>query len=342
MSTKNFTIANFYLRKHYENGIRLGVDAALMRNAAGVSPELLAQPLARLAPEQLARLFHVIWEKSDDEFLGMTHRAVRYGSFAWLAERLVRCDTLGEMYDTMLSFYNLITEGVRFELRHEGKQARFMLHHEPELNGRINLLIDFLLLIWHRFPGWLVGRTIPLHHVELAFPKPWHSAEYRFVFPAPCRFNQGHSALVFDSRWLATSLVQTPGNLAEHLKQIPLQWFQKPHYPRLLSYRVTQLLADSRRDACNEMNTIATRLNMSVRTLRRKLADEGVSFQQLKDALRRDQAINLLGKKEIPIATVGQQIGFTEPSAFSRAFRLWTGMSPTDYRQGLNPTLGVK
>ena len=72
MRSKNFTIANFYLRKHYENGVRIGVDSSLMREAAGASPELLAQPLARLAPVQLARLFHVIWEQADDEFLGMS------------------------------------------------------------------------------------------------------------------------------------------------------------------------------------------------------------------------------------------------------------------------------
>ena len=83
------------------------------------------------------------------------------------------------------------------------------------------------------------------------------------------------------------------------------------------------------------MDTVAGKLNMTTRTLRRKLADEGVSFQQLKDGLRRDQAINLLGVNGLTIATVGQRIGFAEPAAFSRAFRQWTGMSPLGYRRGL-------
>ncbi|OED42544.1 hypothetical protein AB833_05905 [Chromatiales bacterium (ex Bugula neritina AB1)] len=335
MSTKNFTIANFYLRKHYENGVRIGVDSSLMREADGASPELLAQPLARLAPVQLARLFHVIWEQADDEFLGMTLRPVRYGSFAWLAEQLVRCTTLGEVYETMLRFYNLVAEGIRFELKRECEQVKFILHHAAELDGRVNLLIDFLLLIWHRFPGWLIGRTIPLDHVELAFAEPWHSAEYRFVFPAPCRFEQGYSALVFDAHWLDAPLVQTRENLTEYLQRIPLQWFQKQHYPRLLSNRVTQLLAEAGWVVESDMETVAGKLNMTTRTLRRKLADEGVSFQQLKDGLRRDQAITLLGDNGLTIAAVGQQIGFAEPAAFSRAFRQWTGMSPLGYRRGL-------
>ncbi len=86
---------NFYLRKHEENGARIGVDRKLMLAAAGVSADLLKQPLARLAPEKLARLFQVIWAHSDDDFLGMALRPIRYGSFAWLAEQLVKHEQTG-------------------------------------------------------------------------------------------------------------------------------------------------------------------------------------------------------------------------------------------------------
>ena len=74
---------------------------------------------------------------------------------------------------------------------------------------------------------------------------------------------------------------------------------------------------------------------MTTRTLQRKLADEDVSFQQLKDGLHRDQSINLLRDSGLTVAAVGQRIGFAEPAAFSRAFRQWTGMSPLGYRRGL-------
>ena len=90
-------------------------------------------------------------EAADDEFLGMILRPVRYGSFAWLAEQLVRCGTLGEVYEAMLRFYNLVAKGIHFEIRREGEQVKFMLHNAPELGGRINLLIDFLLLATSRF-----------------------------------------------------------------------------------------------------------------------------------------------------------------------------------------------
>ncbi len=331
MSIENFTIANFYFRKHYENGIRIGVDAAAMLKATGVSEEILAQPLARLAPEKLARLFHVIWENSDDEFLGMALKPIRNGSFIWLAEQLVLHETLRDVYLHATRFYNLTAQGVRFELRNEGTQAKLILHHEPELSGRINLLIDFLLLIWHRFPGWLIGRKIPLRHVEMAFPKPWHNAEYRFVFPAPCYFDQPHSALVFDAQWLDSPITQNPSTLHEYLKTIPLQWFQKQSYPRQLHNQVTQLITEKEYN----MDEMAKRLNMTTRTLRRKLSEEGVSFQQLKDGLRRDQAITLLADSQMTIGEIGQVIGYTEPAAFSRAFRQWTGLSPLRYRQGL-------
>jgi hypothetical protein len=176
---------------------------------------------------------------------------------------------------------------------------------DPQLNQRVNLLIDFLFLIWHRFPGWLIGRTISLHQVELAFAEPRHSDEYRFVFPAPCRFAQGRSALLFDTQLLELPIVQSRTSLKEYLQQIPLQWFQKQHYPQLLSYQVTQLLAERGWVGTSDMDSVACSLHMTSRTLRRKLSDEAESFQHLKDSLRRDQAINLLNETRLAFGEVG-------------------------------------
>jgi AraC-like DNA-binding protein len=72
---------------------------------------------------------------------------------------------------------------------------------------------------------------------------------------------------------------------------------------------------------------------MTSRTLRRKLTDEGTHFQDIKDGLRRDTAIHLLSQPSLPVSGIARELGFSEPSAFTRAFRHWTGVSPSSYRK---------
>ena len=77
---------------------------------------------------------------------------------------------------------------------------------------------------------------------------------------------------------------------------------------------------------------MARQLNTSPQTLRRRLHEQGTSFQELKDQLRRDLAIYHLGRRELPIQEIAEQLGFSEPSAFHRAFKKWTGLTPGAYR----------
>jgi AraC-like DNA-binding protein len=75
-------------------------------------------------------------------------------------------------------------------------------------------------------------------------------------------------------------------------------------------------------------------MHLSPQTLRRRLKEENTSYQEIKDHLRRDQAIYYLSRNDYPINEIAHLIGFTEPSTFHRAFKKWTGLTPGAYRQG--------
>ena len=78
---------------------------------------------------------------------------------------------------------------------------------------------------------------------------------------------------------------------------------------------------------------LAQQLDMSEQTLRRKLSAEGISYQQIKDNLRQDMANMLLRNGAINIATISKQLNFSEPRAFTRAYKQWSGITPKEYRQ---------
>ena len=205
--------------------------------------------------------------------------------------------------------------------------------HQQELDPD-HTFADFFLLLWHRFPGWLIGRFTPLRAVHLTIPKPPHAREYALIFPGPVLYEQKELALVFDAELLQEPIVQTQETLGVHLDNAPHVWVSKPnifpHYTR----RVKNYLDNCSDFGAADMESAAAQLHVTSRTLRRKLTQEKTSFQALKDKARQDLAIKYLNQPELTLAQISQQLGFSDPAAFSRAFKQWMGVAPSHYRRG--------
>jgi AraC-like DNA-binding protein len=84
-----------------------------------------------------------------------------------------------------------------------------------------------------------------------------------------------------------------------------------------------------------ELEKVALELGIHTQTLRRRLDSEGTSFSEIKAFMRRDYALHLLGKQGLSIEEIAYRTGFSESSAFIRAFKTWTGVTPYTYRKGL-------
>lgn len=126
-------------------------------------------------------------------------------------------------------------------------------------------------------------------------------------------------------------LLQDERTLKQFLQHSPADLLARPDGGDSLTSQIRRLLGrDCRR--WPDLDQVARQLHMSSQTLRRHLREEGGSFQQLKDHLRRDLAIYHLGRDELSIQNIAEQLGFSEPSAFHRAFKKWTSLTPGAYR----------
>ncbi len=329
------TIANYFARTHFANGISLGSQEQQILKGTGLTSAQLAHPKARILATQLDRLVRNCWHFSGDELLGFTEQKLKIGMFGLLAEHLITCKTLEEVLDYIVKFYRLT--GEQLSVKMHKTSSLLVLSLAPNFNEKRpkpvtkTLLIELLLLICHRFCSWLLGQVIPLTKVCLEYSRPEHHQEYRLMFPAQCEFNSPYNALVFDTKYLGLPVTQNTKELASYLQQIPLQWFKKQSYYGFWTAQVTGLLEKHKANEI-DIEKVANTLNMTSRTLRRKLTKEGSSFQQLKDNARRDQAINLFEQHNLTIAEIGLRVGFNEAATFSRAFKQWTGVPPSSYR----------
>jgi AraC-like DNA-binding protein len=189
------------------------------------------------------------------------------------------------------------------------------------------------LAIWLRFCGWLIGQHIDVTEAACAGPRPGFIAGVRHFFPCPVRFEQAVNSVTFSARHLGAPVIRNEEQLASFLPLAPYHMVIEPLASTLsITHRIREVLGEDLRLEMPSFRELTELLNMSARTLRRRLEKEGTSYQRIKDNARRDVAISLLSKEGLTVSEVAEQTGFSDPSAFHRSFKKWTGHSPGSYR----------
>ena len=193
------------------------------------------------------------------------------------------------------------------------------------------------LSVWHRFFGWLCGRPIELQRVDFTGEPPDNPEKYEALFRCPIYFNQSMDLLYFDSECLVWPIVHTQYSLEEFLRTAPYQLLLMDNDPdsNNLSAQVKAMIGHDFSEGFPGFEVISSALNMSAPTLRRRLKREGTTFQQLKDHARCEAAKLCLNRRDLSINEVALQLGFTDPSAFHRSFKKWTGQTPGQFRAEL-------
>lgn len=324
------TIASHFARAALEGARRRAYDYSGLLQQLGINPELLGEPRARIAPAQFTQLIQALWQALDDEYLGFGQAPSKLGSFAMMCHAVIHCCNLEKALNRGLLFYSLFPGAPRLTLTHEGEMVRLSLD-DSQLWDPDHFLTESLLMIWHRFSSWLIGHRIRLEQATFSYPLPVHGAEYDLLFSCPIEFSTAQSSLLFHSRYLDMPLLQDERTLKLFLERSPANLLSRPDDGDSLTSQLRRLLS---RDSSRwpDLETVAAHLHISPQTLRRHLREEGSSFQELKDQLRRDIAIYHLGRADLSLQQIAEQLGFSEPSAFHRAFKKWTGLTPGAYR----------
>ncbi|NMF89915.1 AraC family transcriptional regulator [Aromatoleum petrolei] len=298
---------------------------------AGIAPVLLEAETARVTTEQFATLYRQLARQLDDELPGMFSRPVRSGSLKFLCLSLMDSATLQTALFRFTRFFHLVLDDFGIELSRQGELIRMALIPQAPQAAANTFGQEIMLKLIHGVASWLTGHRMTLARVDCSYPRPSHASEYGFLYPGPVSFEQPVSALYFEASQLATPIRQDRRSLAQFLARAPGDWMFVAFEKHPTSQKVREHLRPRLSHPITAAQT-ASALHLSLRTLTRRLAAEGTTFQAIKDELRRDAAIQLLTKTDTPIAVIGQEIGFEDPNTFHRAFRKWTGSTPGAYR----------
>lgn len=321
-----------YFNQALDCAVRKGFDVDEILSTLGFTVTPNQQ---RVDGEQMTRLVQYVWANLNDEFLGCTKQPCKRGMFPFMAHHVFHYKSLEKMLEQGVSFYNLVTDNMQMKLVREGDVAEleFVFTH-PERDPN-HFFLEFWLIIWHRFSSWLIDVKIPLTQVCFTHAKPSHYQQAKLLFSCRHSFNRPVVKLCFNAKYLDLPCVRTRKELTQFLRDSPADLITIPGSEQSFKAKIRAILIHDDNDIlyCPSFSTIALSLKMSAQTLRRRLKVEGTSYPMIKDEIRRDLAIDYLLMSNRNITDISNALGFSEPRSFTRAFKQWTGVSPSKYLQ---------
>ncbi|WP_321939037.1 AraC family transcriptional regulator ligand-binding domain-containing protein [Paraburkholderia sp. J8-2] len=309
-----------------------GVAAQALASAA-IPPSLLNQPDARMTRQQYVALYRTVAATLDDEMLGLWSRPIRGGTLKYLMLSLLDAPTVLVAFNRFVRFWNLLLDDYRLQISTKKDLVRLALAERTSGTQVTPLGHELMMKLVHGIASWLLGREINLHRVEFSFAKPRHVEDYAFLFPGPAHFDSEATSIYFLYQDCAEPFKREKHELWEFLKRAPGDWtFTALHYGSIVA-KTREYLEQNIAQPVT-IQDLAQALHTSVRTLNRRYAEEGTHFQLVKDGLRRDIAVHRLTNSNTSVAALAFDLGFSDATVFCRAFKHWTGSSPTDYRKG--------
>ena len=321
---------------HYINALmpsvhRHGLDERVILENVGIDPDLLNAEQARIPSGQYRLLTEQLAVELQDENCGMLAQRSKIGTFAMMCHACITCPTLGDFLQRSADFTALVNDCLTLELQRSGDAASYSITAKPGSTDEDEIIIMVLLAITHRLANWAVGQTITLDSVGITRQRPDYAHEYNFLFMAPIKFENSRNSLRFAARYLDAPVVQSEQELNRFLSGPAMYLMTSPGDDKSLVSKIRTMIKGDVAGSFPEFSVIASQLNLTTATLRRKLRAEGSSYQQLKDDIRRDTAIHQLGRGQLSMDQVAESVGFSEPTSFFRAFKRWTGVTPRAY-----------
>jgi AraC-like DNA-binding protein len=325
-----------FARGLLELAVSKGADRAALLRQAAISEAQIQDQDARIPFGRYVALMRAAKAMTGDGALGL-----HYGEQVDIAEVSI-IGLIGQAAETALEAFQQLNRYVRLiaETDNDGGGDRFgmvfdrgglwMIDNRKSPN-------DFPELTESAFAQLVCGPrrldpTYGVKAVHVTHPAPPHQAEYERVFRAPVVFGSDRNAIQLDEAWVGRRVARLPRYVFGVLTQHADELLATLESSKSVRGRVEALLMPGLHTGQASMDVIAGKLGISRQTLFRKLRAEGVTFAGVLDELRYRMAADYLGARKVSVNETAYLVGFSEPAAFSRAFKRWSGASPRTLR----------
>ena len=181
--------------------------------------------------------------------------------------------------------------------------------------------------------NWLIEGELELDEVHFVHAAPPDITTHKRIFKCPILFGQNENGIIFNTKYLEYPIIASNLELLELLEDHAKTLQNKIYHTNTFTSHVKNAIIELLPLGKTDIDSVAKKLAMSKRNLQYKLKNEAISYQELLDQMRNNQAKYFLKQIELSIVEVAFLVGYSEQSTFNRAFKKWTGMTPGEYRQ---------
>lgn len=327
-------IAAVYMRQLLEIGERWGATRGSLVHNVGLTHSQLERPDARVTSRQMGRVARRITRLTGRNDIGMAFgMSFRPQDFGLLGHALMASPTLGEALAVMYRYRHMVVMDVERSIDITPSWVTLTLHARYDMEPTRQNFFEALLVIMYRFAVFLTARSLPEWHIHVDWPRPPYFDAYSHEL-GPWSFDESAIRMRIPAAYLSLPLFMADEAALQHaLEGVRLEMSRRE---RLSSDNVVaqvRALLRPGRQGFPDLRAVAGSLCVSERSLNRRLGQAGTHFQALLDEARRNLALNLLMNRQWPLQQISNALGFAEPAAFTRAFRRWTGVTPSEYRR---------
>ncbi|BBZ67668.1 AraC family transcriptional regulator [Mycolicibacterium insubricum] len=324
------TVPVQFLRATVEALVKRGFDVQRALQETGLDWQRYALERARLTPEQADAVIRHFWDLTDDDLFGLGPRPVPRGTLRLSGFTLIHSHDLRTALTRMLELTSVLA-GVRCQ--YEVHDDVVTVRHLDCPDSSVDPFVAFALMgSLHRFAGWLTGSSLRLRHLEFRFTADHLSDDYAAIFGVRPVFGAPQYAMAFDADALTRPVIRDEDDLKDFLREAPGILFYSYKHTTTTAAQVRIIMERTPNGPWLTADELANRLSMSAPHLRRLLRADGTSQRRIRDEVLRDRAIEALLHGDETITDLATRLGFSETSAFRRAFRRWTGSPPSAYR----------
>jgi len=320
------------LAYYWKSAEELGMDPETLFRQAGIDPRLRLDTTARVSGEQFDDLVCLARATSgDDAFAFKVVRNIHPSymgalGFAWMTSA-----TLRKAFGRLARYYRLLTSEVQIVLEERDQELRVTFDagaassRDPALRERLRLAGAVQMC------RMVAGESFVPRRVEYHQDAPATAADYYAFFRAEQHFSGPHTRLVLSAQSADAPLPGFNAQLVQQFDHMAVDYLAKLDRSDLPG-RVRAAVLEQLPSGDVTLESVAAELAMSSRTLTRKLREHGHRFKDLLAGIRRELAEKYIMDNSLTLTEISYLLGFSENSSFSRAYRGWTGMSPSAHR----------
>ncbi len=316
-----------------------GCDSHKLFAEAGIDLDAANDPEVRFPTSNINRIWKLAVKATGDPCFGLNvAERVLPTTFHALGYSLWASSTLRSVFQRLVRYYRLVADAAELTIEKNETDSRLVayvlfpgLAYETQDAG-VACIVTICRVLYK--PDF--------HPISIALtrPEPETPHKFREFFNAPVRFSAGEIAIVMRNDDLDAPLPGSNPELAQYNDQVAMECLARLDRERIVTQVYAQLIKQLPAGEPTE-EKIAQALHMSLRSLQRKLNEEGTSYRGILDNTRAELAAGYLKQSHLSLSEIAFLLGFSDSSNFSRAFKRWTGLAPTNYRATLADTQSV-